>query len=78
MKALTKAQLIEQQKELIQDAYCRGLRNGASAKEEEIRNQFYNAKLEQLKAAAKLMEEAGRIMSRAGYMVGKINQDQSR
>ncbi len=39
---------------------------------------YRQIKVDQVRAATELMEQAGRIMSRAGYMIGKINGDNSR
>lgn len=75
---LTKAQLIEQHRDEVHMANIAGVREGRQQVNEEFARRYDRARLEQLQAAAKLMEEAGRIMSRAGYMIGKINGDNSR
>ena len=78
MKALTKVQLIEaHERDLVvvrANAFLRG-------REEEKATFKYDreaAKLQQLQAAAKLMEEITRAASRIGYMIGKINGDNAR
>jgi hypothetical protein len=81
-KALTKAQLIDQHlQELRQTAYAEyeaGKSAGRQAERDGFNHQKEAAKLQQLQAAAKLMEEITRAASRIGYMIGKINGDNSR
>lgn len=36
------------------------------------------AKLDNIKATTALLEQAGKVMSRAGYLIGKVNHDNSR
>lgn len=74
MRQLTKAQILENQRILLIAAQ----EQGRQTAKKELAHEFSNARLQQMQAAVKLLEEAGRLMSRAGYMVGKINQDNSR
>jgi hypothetical protein len=78
LKALTKQQIIDNLKEALSLEQVAAYNRGRAKAQEEMAAQFASAKLAQLQAAAKLMEEAGRIMSRAGYMIGKINGDNNR
>lgn len=59
-------------------SYNEGYEYGLVAREQLLKEQFQSAKLQQLQAAAKLMEECGRMASRIGYMVGKINGENGR
>jgi hypothetical protein len=68
LKTLTKDQLIEQHRR----------ERGRIATENRYDESFTAQKREAYAAATKLLEEAGRLMSRAGYMIGKINGDNSR
>lgn len=71
--------------QLIDDARSEGYSLGRKT-EQEIgqrthsiqATQMTREKIEALHAATKLIEESGRMMSRAGYMVGKILGDNSR
>lgn len=56
----------------IQEGYVHGYQ--VAQKESTVIYQ----KAQAMAAATKLMEEAGRMMSRAGYMIGKVNNDNSR
>lgn len=44
----------------------------------ELEATFKQEKLAQIQAVTQLLEQAGRIMSRAGYLIGKLNGDDSR
>lgn len=59
---------------LYVNRYEAGFRDGR----EFVAKEFASAKLAQLQATVKLVEEAGRVLSRAGYMIGKLNGDNSR
>ena len=78
MKTLTKAAILAQRESDVRLAHADGYVAGKLAAEQNLSFEMKQAKLAQQQAAAKLMEEAGRIMSRAGYMIGKINGDNSR
>lgn len=83
MPRLTKAQkdaieLQNQQRRSEQAAFERGLFKGAEAAKLSMEQEYKSAKLQQMQAAAKIAEEVGRMASRLGYMIGKINQDPSR
>ena len=63
------------------EQYARGYRVGREAVADELNRMKIQRdvdKLAQVQAVTKLLEEAGRIMSRAGYMLGKLNGDNSR
>lgn len=56
----------------MRNAFDRGVeaeRNSSSAKKEE---------LARTQAVTALLEQAGKVLSRAGYMIGKDNHDNSR
>lgn len=83
MARLTKAEkdaieLQNQQRRSEQAAFERGLFKGAEAAKLSMEQEYKQAKLQQMQAAAKLLEEMGRMASRFGYMIGKINGDNSR
>lgn len=78
MPRKTLAQRMSELDSIVADAKHQAFHEGVKAAEEQLKNQYSAAKLAQMQAAAKLMEEAGRVMSRAGYMVGKINNDNGR
>lgn len=59
--------------EKIQTAAVEAYSKGWKDAEDANNLQLMQARTAQALAAAKLMEEAGRIMSRAGYMIDKIN-----
>lgn len=68
-KAQREARFANQLAYVEQTAYKRGQLDA----QEFLATQTQPAKLAQIKAATDLMEQAGKIMSRAGYMIGKIN-----
>lgn len=78
MPRLTKAFHEAEIERTTQQAFSNGKRLGAHEKEQELKHEFAVAKLQQMQAAAKLAEEVGRMASRIGYMIGKINGDNSR
>jgi hypothetical protein len=78
MPRLTVAELETRIGEARLAGYQAGIHAGDEAASGRYKYQLEQAKLQQAHAAIKLMEEAGRIMSRAGYMIGKINGDNSR
>lgn len=82
MKVLTKAQLIEQHEQELarvhSSQYHKGFALGVEDAERKLKHEREAAKLQQLQAAAKLMEEITRAASRIGYMIGKINGDNAR
>ena len=78
MPRLTKDTRIAELEEQQKFQYSLGLRAGMEAQKLSMQGEFASAKLQQLQAAAKLMEEMGRMASRIGYMVGKINGENGR
>jgi hypothetical protein len=52
--------------------------NGKVHAESLLKVENMQLKNSQITAINKLIEEAGRVMSRAGYMLGKLNGDNSR
>ncbi len=74
-KKLTPAQLAKNEVDTaIASAHFRGVIEGRETAIKETQE----VKLAQIRAATELLEQAGRIMSRAGYMIGKINGDNGR
>ena len=67
-KAALSTMLTDQWKEGVNA----GVREGKQQAREELAAQKQVIQLEQLKAATELLHEAGKLLSRAGYMVGKI------
>lgn len=75
MPRKTLTQRLSELDAVVKAAESRAFYEGKNAAQAELKEQFASAKLAQMQAAVKLMEEAGRVMSRAGYMIGKINND---
>lgn len=69
----TQRQLTDYQEQLVDSGYQR-----ARSDMQVLRNRLDSVKTAQVQAVTKFLEEAGRIMSRAGYMLGKLNGDNSR
>lgn len=78
MPRKTLTQRIAELDSIVAEAKFKAFHEGVEAARKEHSAQLSAAKLAQQQVAAKLMEEAGRIMSRAGYMIGKINGDNGR
>ena len=54
-------------------AYSEGVKAGRIAAEVLLRNDRNQLQLETLRAIIPLLQEAGKMMSRAGYMIGKAS-----
>lgn len=78
MPRLTKALHQAELERVAHQAFLNGKRTGHEEKLQELKHEFAVAKLQQMQAAAKIAEEVGRMASRLGYMIGKINGDNSR
>lgn len=55
----------------LRSAHFRGVIEGR----ESVTNELKAEKLAQMRAITEMLEQAGRIMSRAGYLLGKANGD---
>ena len=53
-------------------------RSGYAAGVADTEAKYRQIKVEQVNAVNKLIEESGRVLSRAGYLLGKLNGDNSR
>lgn len=65
-------------KQTIADKLAAADFNGYVRGKRETEQRFSELKQAQVQAITKLIEESGRVMSRAGYMLGKLNGDNSR
>lgn len=67
MPRVTKAQ---REQQALKDAYRDGYEAASTS--------FQQIKIQQMQQAVELMKAAGSILSKAGYMIGKINGDNTR